>query len=57
MAADDIGQDLWFTANGHGTGFWDRGLREIGKRLTASAKTMGSFDVVVGDDRKLHLEG
>ena len=32
---EDIGIDIWFTVGGHGTGFWDRGYGEIGKRLTA----------------------
>jgi hypothetical protein len=33
--------DLWLTRNGHGCGFWDRGLGELGERLTASAKRAG----------------
>lgn len=32
------GHDLILTANGHGVGFWDRGLGELGNRLTANAK-------------------
>jgi hypothetical protein len=27
------GNDFWYTRNGHGTGFWDRGLGDIGDKL------------------------
>lgn len=39
-----IGHDFILTRNGHGTGFWDRGLDEIGDRLTKWAKTFGSIE-------------
>lgn len=29
-----VGHDLWLTRNGHGVGFWDRGMGRVGKRLT-----------------------
>ena len=29
------GRDFWFTRQGHGVGYWDRGLGEIGDRLAA----------------------
>lgn len=29
------GRDFWFTRNGHGVGFWDRGLGQVGADLTA----------------------
>ena len=29
-----IGHDFWLTRNGHGAGFWDRGLGPVGDRLT-----------------------
>jgi hypothetical protein len=32
------GHDYWLTRNGHGTGFWDRGLGEVGDKLTAICK-------------------
>lgn len=35
------GHDLWLTRNGHGAGFWDRGLGEIGETLTKAANAMG----------------
>lgn len=38
------GHDLWLTRSGHGCGYWDRGLGELGDRLTEAAKAMGSAD-------------
>jgi hypothetical protein len=51
------GHDFWLTRNGHGVGFWDRGLGALGDRLTAAAKVYGSQDIYVGDDRKLYIAG
>ena len=34
--------DFWLTRNGHGAGFWDRGLGERGERLTAACRPYGS---------------
>lgn len=44
------GHDFWLTRNGHGTGFWDRGLGELGKRLTKAAKVYGSCDAYLNDE-------
>jgi hypothetical protein len=49
------GHDLWLTMQGHGAGFWDRGLGEVGDRLTAAAKTF-SVDCYVGDDGLVYLQ-
>lgn len=38
------GHDFWLTRNGHGAGFWDRGLGTLGERLTAAASAFGSAD-------------
>lgn len=41
QAGDDWqnGSDFWYTRNGHGVGFWDRGYAdEIGDGLTAACK-------------------
>lgn len=43
-AEEYAGHDFWLTRNGHGAGFWDRGLGELGDRLTAAAKGYGSAD-------------
>jgi hypothetical protein len=52
---DDVGHNFWLTRNGHGAGFWDRGLGALGDRLTKASEAYGSCDVYVGDDGKLHL--
>ena len=41
------GHDFWLTRNGHGAGFWDRGLGEIGERLTRASKPYGSVYLMV----------
>jgi hypothetical protein len=38
-----IGHDLWLTRNGHGAGFWDRGLGDIGERLSDAARSYGEI--------------
>ena len=48
--ASYAGHDFWLTRNGHGAGFWDRGLGEIGDELTKAAKTFGGVDLYIGDD-------
>ena len=49
-----LGHDFWLSRNGHGAGFWDRGLPN-GDALHAAAKTFGSCDLYVGDDGKLYI--
>lgn len=48
------GHDFWLTRNGHGAGFWDRGLGELGDRLSAAAKAYGGCDLYPGDDGKVY---
>lgn len=51
---EDLGHDFWLTRNGHGTGFWDRGLGLLGERLTMRAQSFGECNLYVGDDNKIH---
>lgn len=49
---EQIGHDLWFTRNGHGTGYWDRQeLKNAGisDKLTEAAKQMGSKNLLAAD--------
>lgn len=46
----NAGHDFWLTRNGHGAGFWDRGLGTVGKLLTDASKGYGEYDLYVGDD-------
>lgn len=45
-----VGVDFYMTRNGHGVGFWDRGLGELGDWLTGITKPYGETWVYVGDD-------
>ncbi len=51
---DYAGHDFWLTRNGHGAGFWDRGLGELGERLTKACKPFRTVDLYVGDDGKIY---
>jgi hypothetical protein len=54
MEPSQIGPNFWLTRNGHGTGFWDRGLGERGTRLTSAAKAYGTANLNVGDDGRIY---
>jgi hypothetical protein len=56
--AGSAGHDYWLTRCGHGAGFWDRGLGDIGEKLSAAcdwkAKHGGNRELYVGDDGKIY---
>ena len=47
---EQIGHDFWLTRNGHGDGFWGRGLGAVGDELTKASKPYGEVCLYVGDD-------
>lgn len=49
------GHDFVLTRNGHGCGFWDRGLGDAGERLTAACKPYGCAYLYLGDDDTPYL--
>lgn len=49
------GHDFWLTRNGHGAGFWDRGLGELGDTLDAASGVVGEVNAYLGDDGKVYL--
>ena len=51
---EQLGHDLWLTRNRHGAGFWDRGLGEIGDKLTETAVTYGGVTLYFGGDGKIY---
>lgn len=53
--AGQAGHDFWLTRNGHGAGFWDRGLGDLGDRLSAASKSYGESDLYIGDDGRVHI--
>ena len=55
LTEEEIGYDFWLTRNGHGAGFWDRCLGEIGEKLTAACKAYGESCVYIGDDGSLYV--
>jgi hypothetical protein len=48
--AERAGHDYWLTRNHHGAGFWDRGLGELGDKLTEAAHNDGSVELYLGTD-------
>lgn len=54
-AAGDGGHNFCLSRNGHGAGFWDRGLGELGDRLHDAAKVHGTQGLYVGDDGVLYV--
>lgn len=44
---EQVGHDFWLSRNGHGAGFFDRDLGDVGDRLQAAAKKFGGFNLYV----------
>jgi hypothetical protein len=55
MDEEQIGHDFWLTRNGHGAGFWDRGLGEIGIKLTTISHEFKGIDVTT-DETTIYIE-
>ena len=55
VEAGSVGHDLFLSANGHGSGFWDRGYGESGEDLHDAAKSVGSYELYVGDDGLVYV--
>lgn len=47
--AGRAGHDFWLSRNGHGVGFFDRDLGEVGDRLQDAARSSGAVDIDEGD--------
>lgn len=54
MDGENVGHNFWLSRNGHGAGFWDSGLGELGDQLHEAAKKFGDDDLYVGDDDQIH---
>ena len=48
------GHDYWLTRNGHGAGFWDRGLGFVGEALSIACRHR-TVDLYRGDDGRLYI--
>ena len=51
---EQVAHAFWLTRNRHGAGFWDRGLGEVGRKLTDIAHSFGEVDLYVGDDGEIY---
>jgi hypothetical protein len=51
---EQIGHDFWLTRNGHGAGFWDRGLGAVGDDLSKASKSYGEVYLYAGDDGMIY---
>ena len=52
------GRDFWYSRNGHGVGFWDRGLGPIGDKLSSACgwrTQFGELDLYRGDDGRVYF--
>lgn len=57
--ANQIGNDLHFTRNGHSVGFWDRPeiyTTNTANRLTNAAKFMPDVTAYIGKDNLIYIE-
>lgn len=50
---EEIGHCFFLNRNGHGSGFWDRGLPN-GWELSAIAKSFGTSDLYIGQSGKVY---
>lgn len=50
------GHDFALTRNGHGAGFWDRGLGLVGDALTSIAKPYGERNLYVSTDGEVSTD-
>ena len=55
--AAQAGRDFWYTRNGHGVGFWSRGLGAVGNTLATAARAWASLSAYAGDDGSIEIEG
>lgn len=57
LEPEQVGHDFWLTRNGHGAGFWDRGLGVLGELLSEAARSFGECELYVGDDGLIYMLG
>jgi hypothetical protein len=50
-----MARDFWYTRNGHGVGFWDRGLGAFGEALTVAAEKCGECFIYQADDGLIYF--
>ncbi len=50
MTWSQAGHDFWLTRNGHGTGYWARGLGEVGEQLSTACESFSEVDLFILND-------
>ena len=50
------GRDFWFSRQGHGVGFWDRGLGVIGDQLHKVAEQFGEKHIYINENGLIEVE-
>lgn len=50
------GRDLWFTRQGHGVGYWDRDLGDVGDTLSRIARKWGERYISINENNQLEVE-
>ena len=53
----NAGHDYALSRNGHGAGYFDRDLGEVGERLQEAARQAGEVDAYGGDDGLVYVSG
>ena len=56
MNLSTIGHEFWLTRNGHGSGFWDKDLGELGDKVTEICIEFGEKYIYKGDDEKIYID-
>jgi len=55
LTFESAGHDFLLTRNGHGAGFWDRGLGDIGDKLTDMAHNYGTVGLDIVEDGQVYV--
>jgi hypothetical protein len=55
MTFESAGHNFLLTRNGHGAGFWDRGLGDIGDKLTGMAHNYGTIGLELGNNGRVYV--
>lgn len=52
----DVGHDFWFSRNGHGAGFFDRGRESVWRVLQKAAKRWGTVNLHVDENNEIQSD-
>ena len=56
QSLSQTGHDFFLSRCGHGAGFFDRGLGQVGTRLQKAARVWGDVNLYVGEDGQVHQD-